>query len=375
MRRERTMTIEVLDTGLIFRGAESHDHLRNAAFPSIVARPGGTLVVTMAIGREQSSADVRCYRCVSTDGGASWSGPRKIFEPDTSDHPVSAGIRMSRAHDGTLIGFVNLLHRRNPEVPATNRETGGTVERDHAIVRSTDGEEWSELEFFHFPLDWKCFGEPSPVLALSADRWLLPSLTRLDWEGYCPLGLKSFVMISGDRGKSWPRAVDVFDLWSEGIVTWEQKQARLTDGRIFAVTWAFDGKTKKNLPNLYTFSEDEGDSYLPPFQSPLHGQTCTPLPLPGNRILCIYRRLDRNGLWAHLAEVRGTDWIPVSEACLWGSDRTALAGGRDSSIQHQHTLQFGFPQVVQLEDGTAFVVFWGIEDKLSLIRWFRLKLP
>ena len=244
--------------------------------------------------------------------------------------------------------------------------------RDHGVIRSPDGEIWSELQSLEPPLDWRCFGEPSPILALSDTRWLLPSLTRLNWQGECPYGLKSFVMISDDAGRTWPRSVDVFNLWSDKIITWEQKQTVLRDGRILAVTWAFNNDSKENLPNLYTFSEDEGESYGPPLRSPLHGQTCTPLPLADGMVLFVYRRVDKNGLWAHLAEIKGTEWQTVTDTCLWGSDREAMPGAKDSSIQHMHQLQFGFPQLTLLQSGEIYVVFWAVEDGLSLIRSFRL---
>lgn len=368
------MNIELIEAGLVYRGSDHHPHLRNAAFPSIAQIDDGTLVVSLTICHGRNSVDVRCYSMRSTDQGRTWSEPERIFEPDESNCRVSTEIRMSRAHDGSLVGFVNLLRRTDPEAPTTNRETGGTVEREHAVIRSNDGRTWSELEPIRMPFDWKCFGEPSPILALSADRWLLPSLTRLNWDGECPVGLKSFVMISEDQGKSWPRTADVFNLWPEGIITWEQKQTLLGDGRILAVTWAFHNERRENLPNHYTFSSDGGESYGPPRHSPLHGQTCTPLALTGNLILCAYRRLDRNGLWAHVAEIDGDAWNPVTELCLWGSDREAIAGGRDSSIQQQHNLQFGFPQLVRLQDGTILVVFWAVEDGLSVIRRVRLRV-
>ena len=367
--------VKLLESGIVYRGSEDHAHLRNAGWPSIARLADGRLVVTMTIGREKNSFDVRCYVVESADNGLTWSQPRKIFEPDESAHPVSAGIRMSQVHDGTLAGFVNLLDRSDPDAhEPTNPENGGTVDREHGVVRSRDGRVWSEPDFFDPPLDWKCFGEPSPILAVSADRWLLPSLTRLNWQGQCPLGLKSFVMISEDQGHTWPRATDVFDLWSEKIATWEQKHAKLEDGRILAVTWAFNDETKEDLPNHYTFSEDDGDSYGDPLQSPLFGQTCTPLALPENHILCVYRRLDKNGLWGHLARIENTDWKPLAEACLWGSDREALPGRKDSSVVHMHNLQFGFPQLVQLEDAIFFVVFWAVEEGLARIRWIRLSV-
>ena len=366
--------MKLIDTQIVYGGPQTDPPLRAAAFPSIARMSDGRLISTMTIGRERNSVDVRCYSVESQDEGRTWSPPQKIFEPDESEHLVSAGIRMSQVHDGTLVGFVNLLERSDPTAPTTNRETGGTVPRIHAIVRSPDGHTWSPLEPFDPPLDWKCFGEPSPVLALSADRWLLPSLTRLDWQGQCPYGLKSFVMISRDQGKTWPRSTDVFNLWSERIITWEQKQTRLSDGRILATTWAFHSETKQNLPNLYTFSRDEGDSYDAPRESPLRGQTCTPLALSDNHVLCVYRRLDKNGLWAHLARIEGTDWISLQEMCLWGKDREAIQGGGDSSIQHQHALQFGFPQLIRLSNGDLFIVFWAVEDGLSVIRSFRVEI-
>ncbi len=363
--------IRVQRTGVVFRGTPEDPHQRHAAFPSVARLADGKLIVTMTIGRGRNTADVRCYGVTSRDEGGTWSVPRLLFEPDERAHRVSAGIRTSRGTDGSLVGFVNLLDRSDPDAPTTNRVNGGTVPREHAIIRSPDGEAWSALEFFQPPLDWHCFGEPSPVLALSADRWLLPSLTRLDWDGRCPYGLKSFVMISEDRGRTWPRCADVFDLWSKRIITWEQKQVVLADGRILAVTWAFNDATKENLPNLYTFSADDGDSYGPALESPLRGQTCTPLALADNHILCVYRRLDRNGLWAHLARIESDRWVSIAEHCLWGADRTALIGA-DSSIQQQHTLQFGYPQLARLSNGDVFVVFWAVEDELSIIRSFAL---
>tara|TARA_Y100000588_G_scaffold6868_1_gene8147 strand:- start:1065 stop:2180 length:1116 start_codon:yes stop_codon:yes gene_type:complete len=366
--------INVSNTSVIYRGTLDHPHRCHAAFPSVAQMPDGKLVVTMMLGRRRDTADVRCYCIISDDMGKTWSSPNKLFEPDESKNPVSAGIRMSKVTDGTLVGFVNLLNRVDPEAPTTNRDNGGTVPRDHAMIRSPDGRAWSSLEPFEPPLNWDCFGEPSPVLAVSDDRWLLPSLTRLDWQGQCPYGLKSFVSISEDQGKTWPRYADVFDLWSKGIITWEQKQVVLSDGRILAVTWAFNSETKQNLPNHYTFSGDQGETYGTALQSPLYGQTCTPLALAGERILCIYRRLDKNGLWAHLAKIQGDRWVGITEKCLWGQDREAIAGGADSSIQHQHGLQFGYPQLIKLTSGDIFAVFWAVEDELSVIRCFHLQV-
>ena len=216
-------------------------------------------MATFTVGFEMGSPDVRCYWAESTDGARSWSTPQKIWEPDQATRRYSTGIRMSRAHDGSLIGFCNQLDfglMSEAPTPSTNTATGGSVPKLHGIIRSTDGRSWSPPDFSPeswTAMDWHCFGEPSPILALSEDRWLLPSLTRTNWEGQpYPFGLKSFVWVSRDQGKTWAETVDVFDLWSgrpasERIITYEQKQCVLSDGRTYLPTYLPTGSSPKQL--------------------------------------------------------------------------------------------------------------------------------
>ena len=365
--------IRILAGGVAYRGVRSGALTSNAYWPTVVERADGELVLAMNLASAISAPDMRPYCCRSGDGGRTWTRPRKVFEPDESRHPVQATLRINQAPDGQLVGLAALLDRSRLDTPRTNPETGGTVPMQHAIVRSDNGgRTWSPPRPLKGPLDWDCYGEPSPIVPLSADRWLLPSLTRLDWEGRCPLGLKAFVMISADAGLTWPRAADVFNLWAERIICWEQKQTRLADGRILAVTWAFDAAAKKDLPNRYTFSADEGDSYAPSLESPLNGQTCTPLGLADNHVLCAYRRTDQRGLWAHLGRIDNAAWRPIEQTLLWGGDVESMPGAKDSSIEHMAALQFGFPWLVRLADGGVFLAFWCVEQGLSVIRWFRL---
>ena len=367
--------IRVVDNGLVYRGSKSHTHFRNAYFPSIVQLPNGQLVATMDICEKMSSRDARSYCCRSTDDGKTWSKPHLILKPDESDHPVHTTCRMNRMQGGQLVCLLALLDRTRPRAPATNPENGGSVTMELGFVSSYDGgKTWSELEIINPPIDWECFEPCHAIVSVDENRWLLPIATRLNWQGECPFGRKAFVMASEDRGKHWTQIAIVFDFSTQGVVSWEQKQTRLTDGRLMAICWVFDTRTRTNHANRYAFSGDDGQSYGPPRESPLYGQTCTPLGLDGNHVLCVYRRLDRRGLWAHLARIEGTDWIPVTEALLWGGDVEALPSGMNSSITNLHALRFGFPTAIQLADGHAFIVFWGVEDGLSVIRWYRLSI-
>ena len=64
-------------------------------------------------------------------------------------------------------------------------------------------------------------------------------------------------------------------------------------------------------------------------------------------------------------------WVPLAWLADW------LAFYCFLSVQEQLALQFGFPQVILLQDGDALVCCWAHEgpgEGLSLVRSFRLGL-
>ena len=368
-------SIHTVDSGVVYRGAGSADHFRNAYWGTVAQLDDGTLLAALDICHHMNSRDARSYCTLSTDGGRTWSRPELIWDGQGWDYPFHTTCRISKTLTGDIVGFMAIKDRSDPDGPHTNPDTGGMVDMEHAFVGwDAQRQTWSPPQVMARPIDWNCYECCHPVFAATADKWLLPTAFRLNWDGDLPFGHKAFAFVSHDAGRTWPEIVDVFDLSAQNVICWEQKQTRLADGRIFAACWAFNHHTKQNEPNRYTFSEDDGASYEPCRESPLAGQTCTPIGLVDNHILCIYRRLDRNGLWAHLARIDGTDWIPVTEQLIWGGDVEAIAGGGHSTIQSQKNLQFGFPTIIKLSDGDLFLVFWCVEQGLSNIRWRRLNI-
>jgi hypothetical protein len=43
-------------------------------------------------------------------------------------------------------------------------------------------------------------------------------------------------------------------------------------------------------------------------------------------------------------------------------------------VENFQVLRFGAPCITALPDGTLFVAFWGYEDCVSNIRWFKLRI-
>ena len=367
-------SLRVIDTGLVYRNPFPNIRGRHAYFPSLAELEGGELAVTMDIGSALEATDVRSYLARSQDGGQTWSAPALVYAPDESSEPVSTSVRMTRGPDGALIGLLTLFDRSRKEEGLGNPKSDGFVRTRFAIIRSKDrGATWSSPEFVTPPLEWESFESCSPLVFVDPKRALLPTALWRDWEGNCPLGMKAVAFLSDDGGRSWSRWAEVMNGWERGIAYWEQKQIRLTDGRLLAVGWTYDVNRKESLRNRYAFSEDRGESYGPPLESPLHGETCTPLALPDNRILCVYRRADKKGLWAHLAKVEGQKWIPLADAPLWGTEVGSYGKKSDSAFDQLATLRFGYPSVIRLGSGEILAAFWGVEDCVSNIRWVRIE--
>ncbi len=94
--------------------------------------------------------------------------------------------------------------------------------------------------------------------------------------------------------------------------------------------------------------------------------------LPDGRILCVYRRTDRPGLWAQLVRLEGTEWINEESLPLWGHN-IRPKGPEQNLSDTFRTLRFGAPFICALQD-SIYIVFWCYENCISIIRWIRFRL-
>ncbi len=370
-----------VESDLIFRNPRPHVKSLHAYFPSVAVLPDGQMVATYVLGEAFESVDMRVHVARSTDFGDTWRDEGPICKP-TTDRLTSIFGRLAvtvNRETASVELVANLLRcdrTDHPDEGLGNPKTMGFVPTKMLLTRSTDaGHTWTQPQRLDPPLLGPELEMCSPITVLSDGRWLLPTSMWRDWEGNLPNGNRMVAFVSQDEGKTWPGYMDVMADKESRLIYWESKIIELSDGRLLAVAWCYDETTNKDLPNQYALSSDAGATWTAPASTALQGQTLTSIELNDGRVLSVYRRIDRPGLWANLSQLHGDRWINTAEQPLWGHDSTmALTKQSDNMIANFNVLRFGAPCLASLPDGRIFVAFWGYEDTTSVIRWFKLEI-
>jgi hypothetical protein len=364
--------LECVETGLVYRNPKPHLKSVHAWHPSLVPLADGSLLAGFDLGEAVESLDYRTYTARSLDGGHTWDAPRPLFH-DPGPRRSTHSVRLGRVGDGTVVGFGGRFYRDDPEEGLTNRANLGYVPMDLILLRSRDGgATWDGPTTLAPPLVGPAFEVCHRVVELADGRWLAPTSTWKGWAGDAPHGMQAIALVSRDRGRSWPEWVTVIDQYDQGVVSWEQGLTQLADGRLLAVVWSFDERSGRSLPNRYAVSAD-GRRFGPPRENGLRGETAKLLTLADGRVLCLYRRLDRPGLWANLVRLDGDEWVNLAETPVWRGPASGMKGeGRAGD--ELSALKFGFPSMVQLPGGDVLALFWCVEECIHNIRWARLAI-
>jgi sialidase-1 len=364
--------VEIHSTGLVYRNPKPHLRAIHAWFPSLVLLDNRELVASFDLGQGVESLDFRTYLSRSQDGGSTWSLPVRLFD-DPVQRRSTHTVRISRVGDGMLVGFGGRLYRDDPQEGLVNRANLGYVPMDLILLRSSDGgHNWEGPTTIRPPLVGPSFEICHPIRQLQDGRWLAPTSTWKGWDGQAPNGMNALALVSYDRGQTWPEMIWVMRAYDRGIINWEQSLTELPDGRLLAVTWAVEEQSGKTLPTPFSIASD-GRHFGPPQPTGLHGQTARVLSLDDDRVLCVYRRNDKPGLWASLARINGNQWVNIEELLLWQGATSGMRG-EIATGDELAALKFGCPSLVRLPDGEIFVAFWCLEDCLQNIRWVRIRI-
>ncbi len=364
--------IQLLDTGIVYRNPAPHLRAIHAMHPTLAQSPDGELVAAFDLGQGPESFDYAPHVARSGDGGRTWSAPARMF---TDDHPRRCThlARIGSTRDGALTAIGARLFRDSDEEGLVNRANFGYVPMDLLFLSSRDkGRTWDGPRVIQPPLVGPSFEICHPIRERVDGTLIAPMSTWKGWDGAAPNGMKAIALVSRDGGRSWPEYIDVMDDWANGVMHLEQSVVELADGRLLAVAWAFHEQSGKSLPTPYAICSD-GRTFGPRRATGLKGQTAKLLALPDGKVLMLYRRDDKPGLWANLSRLDGSEWVNLEEAPMWQGAASGMRG-EAAAGQELSDLRFGFPNLLLLRDGSVMAAFWCREDCISNIRWLRLRV-
>lgn len=369
------MDISNQESGIVYRNPVPHVFSRHAYFPSVIEMDNGELLASFATGESFEAANLNTYVCRSADRGITWSEPTALMEINP-DALLSNCARITSLRNGEVIAVVVQHHRKDHYGEGlANPENLGFVPTDMLLVRSGDyGRSWDKPELIRPPLTGPSFELCSRIVELKDGRWIWPTSTWRGWDGDCPNGMKMVAWVSADKGRTWPSYMDVMNNSEDRLIYWESKITELQNDNLLAVAWAYDEKHDTDLPNHYSLSSDGGKTWQDPRSTQIQGQTMAVSELPDGRILSVYRRKDKPGLWANVCRIESNRWVNEKELPLWGVSNRELLDKSDNMVHDFNELKFGAPDITLLSDSSIFITFWCYEKLVSNIRWIRLSL-
>jgi len=364
-----------LKTGLIYHNPVPHIKSSHAYFPSVTVMANGEMLATFVLGEAFEAVNLHTHIARSKDNGETWTHEGPIYQ-GTKERLTTDSARITCLPNGELVVLMARNDRtEHPGEGMTNPETLGFVPTEFILFRSSDfGHTWQGPEAMHSPFEDTPLELCSPITALKDGRCIIPTSPWKKWNGDNPHGNRMAALVSNDLCRSWPEYMDVMVDTNKELLFWESKIVELPDGRLCAVAWVYNHSDGRDLTNHYALSEDGGRNWTAPSSTELSGQTLTPFLLENGFLLCVYRRMDKPGLWANLSRFEGSRWINEDCEPLWGHQAHGLTGTSKNMAYNFSVLRFGAPCITRLHDGTIFVAFWAYEDCVSNIRWFKFQV-
>ena len=336
---------------------------RQSAFPNVCEIAPSHLLAAHQMGEAFESVDGATYVSESTDGGRSWSAPRRACAPDEGDIPLSDCAKLTRLQDGRLVLFGYEFYREDPELPLSNAQTGGLLtDRVFYALSADNGKTWTR--HIEVPTAWNGHTEASaPLTVLQDGSWATPIAGFPRWDGSAAGRTCGRLLRSTDCGRSWNDDAVCMAFPSDTVACYEQRMCQTGSGVIAVIAWNEDLVSGKRLNNHIALSVDGGHTFSAPIDTGVGGQSAGILSLGAERILTLHavrRDTDRPGIYACIGEITGGELHLGTPECVWQPN---VPMTRDTHMAGIFSfLKFGQPGAVRLSDGTVLMTHWICED-------------
>ena len=106
------------------------------------------------------------------------------------------------------------------------------------------------------------------------------------------------------------------------------------------------------------------------------GQTMTPIPLGGDRLMALYnRRYGQQGVVMNLVTFTDDSGRSTTkESCTIRTRQQSVPTDIESGVETFSGFQFGFPTAIRLHDGAYLATHWSQEGGKFGIRWTLLRV-
>lgn len=113
---------------------------------------------------------------------------------------------------------------------------------------------------------------------------------------------------------------------------------------------------------------------MTPSSQGIMGKTMTNTLTPEEKVLVVYRKTGKPGLWITIVLTKGDRLLNEKEIPLCGAKEIILTNKSKNMVQDFNELRFGAPFIAILPDKKVYIAFWYYEKMHSIIRWFKLEI-
>ena len=354
--------MKIIESNIIYDNPLPQLRSRQSMFPFLCQLEDKSIAAVHVIGEAFESVDLTSYISFSRDKGKTWSEPKRLFDKENLQCPVSDCCKPVCLKDGRIVVMGYAYYRQNPKFPLGNAGTGGLLD-DFVFysVSEDNGITWNGMN--EIPCSWGSHAEASaPITVLQDGTWITPITGFPNWEGNMTGPMCGRMLRSEDEGKTWNDDAICMQFDGRQVTCYEQRVCQLESGAIICIGWNEDVETGERLANHYTVSYDNGKSWSQPISTGIMGQAPSVCAIGGERFLALHairRDTERPGIYGYVVDFSNREWEIVDELLVWEPATPIIKDNKQVEIFS--FLKFGQPGAILLDDGEVMMSHWFAE--------------